>query len=140
MATATGSAIRLSPAIVAALLAHAERELPHEACGLLAGDASLATVGAFHPARNEHASRYRFSVDPRDLVRITYAIEAAGQELVAIFHSHPAGEAKPSATDLREAGYPMALHVLAGREDKKWSLRAWRISDGTSAEVAIARG
>lgn len=138
MATVAGNAIRLRPELVAALLAHAERELPNEACGLLAGNALTATVESFHPARNEHASPYRFSIDPRDLVRITYAIEAAGQELVAIFHSHPNSDAKPSATDLREARYPMALHVLAGRQDREWSLRSWRLADGSAVPVPIA--
>ena len=54
------------------------------------------------------------------------------------------GEPRPSATDLREARYPMALHVLAGRPfpratdgNAEWSLRAWRIADLDLAEVPI---
>jgi proteasome lid subunit RPN8/RPN11 len=129
--------IRLPAEIAGALLAHARGELPNEACGLLAGAAAVGEVAAFHPARNEHASPYRFSLDPRDLVRITYAIEEAGQDLVAIFHSHPTSEARPSATDLREARYSMALHVLAGLKGTANVLRAWRIVDGTSTEVGL---
>lgn len=141
---AVAAPILIRQEIADALLVHARHALPNEACGLLAGDASSGRVRRFHPTRNEHASPYRFSVDPRDLVRLTYAMEADGDALVAVFHSHPRGEPRPSATDLREARYPMALHVLAGRPfpratdgNAEWSLRAWRIADLDLAEVPI---
>lgn len=143
-AAGVAASILIPEGMADALRAHARNALPNEACGLLAGDASSGRVRRFHPTTNEHASPYRFSVDPRDLVRLTYAMEAQGHELVAVFHSHPRGEARPSATDLREARYPMALHVLAGRpaqtvmdDDGTWSLRAWRIVDGKAVEVPI---
>jgi proteasome lid subunit RPN8/RPN11 len=124
------------PAVITrALAAHALAERPNEACGLLSGDAATHRVLAFHPARNEHASPFRYSVYPGDLVRITYEIEAAGHALVAIFHSHPAGAAEPSTTDLREARYPAALHVLSGREGE---LRAWRIHQLSCVEVPLS--
>jgi [CysO sulfur-carrier protein]-S-L-cysteine hydrolase len=129
---ATG--LSLPPAVARELLAHARRELPNEACGLLGGDAATGTVQAFHPASNELASPLRFSVDGQDLVRITFAMEAAGQELVAIFHSHPAGSAEPSPSDIREARYPAALHLLTGRDGR---LRAWRIRAGSATEVPL---
>jgi proteasome lid subunit RPN8/RPN11 len=129
---ATG--LSLPAAVARKLLAHARRELPNEACGLLGGDAATGTVQAFHPASNELASPLRFSVDGRDLVRITFAMEAVGQELVAIFHSHPAGSAEPSPSDIREARYPAALHLLTGRDGR---LRAWRIRAGSATEVPL---
>jgi proteasome lid subunit RPN8/RPN11 len=83
-----------------------------------------------HPARNALASPYRYEVDPRDLVRIVHAVERRGDDLVAIFHSHPGSPAVPSARDVREAAYPV-IHVVAGMSDGG-VLRAWRI-DGTEA-------
>jgi proteasome lid subunit RPN8/RPN11 len=130
---ATGLTVPAS--ITRALAAHALAERPNEACGLLSGDAATRRALAFHPARNEHASPLRFSIDPGDLVRITYEIEAAGHALVAIFHSHPAGAAEPSATDMREARYPAALHVLSGRDGE---LRAWRIQELSGVEVPLS--
>jgi proteasome lid subunit RPN8/RPN11 len=122
-------------AVADQLIAHARCELPNEVCGLLSGDVASGTVRAYHPARNEYASPYRFSADGRDLVRITYEIEAAGQELLAIFHSHPRTAPEPSPTDIREAGhYPAALHLLAGAGG---TLRAWRIADGAAGEVPL---
>ena len=132
----TAAAVTLIvPSVVAAdILHHARRELPNEACGLLSGDAASGSVRAFHAARNELASPFRFSVDPRDLVRITYQIEATGEDLVAIFHSHPRTAAEPSASDIREARYPDALHLLSGANGE---LRAWRIAAVGATEVPL---
>jgi proteasome lid subunit RPN8/RPN11 len=128
-------ALFLPAAVARAIRAHAAAELPNEACGLLAGDIATGHVVAFHPARNEHASPRRFSVDARDLVRITFEIEAMGRQLVAIFHSHPNSAAAPSATDAREARYPAALHLIAGAAGE---LRAWRIGEAEGpVEVAL---
>lgn len=123
------------------LLVHARAELPNEACGMLSGSLASGTVNAFHPARNVHASPRRFSLDPRDQVRITYALEDAGEEVVAIFHSHPRSAAVPSASDRREVTYPDAVHLIASLVQPDASadrcLRAWRIRDGRAAEVPL---
>lgn len=131
----------LSAAVARQLMAHARRALPHEACGLLGGSVADGQATAFHPARNEHASSLRYSVDPDDLVRIVLGIEAAGEDLVAVFHSHVGSAAVPSASDLREARYPDALHLIASLADggapPGEALRAWRIVEGRAIEVPI---
>jgi len=119
------------------LLAHARRELPNESCALLAGDRAAGNVTSMHPARNLLASPYRYEVDPHDLVRIVHAIERRGHDLVAIFHSHPAGPAVPSATDVRETRYGV-VHLLAGSSPDEASLRAWRIEGTNVFEVPLA--
>lgn len=138
-APATGLAI---PRTVAEqMLAHARADLPNEACGLLAGSLADGAATAFHPARNAEASPLRYSVHPDDLVRIVFAIEDGGEDLVAIFHSHTRSPAVPSATDRRAAMYPDAYYVLATLADPvapvERMLRAWRITDGLAAEVPL---
>jgi proteasome lid subunit RPN8/RPN11 len=119
------------------LLAHARRELPNESCALLSGDRAAGHVTSMHPARNLRASPYRYEVDPHDLVRIVHAIERRGHDLVAIFHSHPAGPAVPSATDVREARYGV-VHLIAGPPRDGSTLRAWRIEGTNAIEVSLA--
>lgn len=125
--------------VAAAMLDHARAVAPAEACGLLAGDASEGRAIAFHPARNEHASPLRYSVHPEDLVRIVLGLEAAGEDLVAVFHSHPSSPAVPSASDVREARYPDALQVLATLRPgpSEPALRAWQVRDAGSFEVPL---
>lgn len=118
------------------LVEHAQAELPNEACALLGGDADTGRVTSLHPARNRLASPYRYDVDPNDLVRIVHDIEARGEALVAIFHSHPATPAVPSPSDLREARYPV-IHLVASLAGPSPAVRAWRITGGEAAEVPL---
>ena len=128
-------------AVAGELLDHALAERPNEACGLLAGSLSDGRASVYHPARNADASPLRYSVHPDDLVRITFAIDDAGQDLVAIFHSHTHTPAVPSPTDRRAAMYPDAFYLLASLTDPdatpERALRAWRIHGGQSFEVPL---
>ena len=76
------------------------------------------TATAHHPVRNADASPYVYGVHPDDLVRIVLGIDDAGQDLVAIFHSHTHTPAAPSVTDLRSALYPDAFYLLASLTDR----------------------
>ncbi len=134
--------LRIPGVVAAEMLAHARAEVPNEACGLLSGSLSRGIATAYHPARNADASPYVYTVHPEDLVRIVFGIEEAGEDLVAIFHSHTHTPAIPSPTDRRQAQYPDAFYVLATLSDPDAApadaLRAWRILDGQSTEVSLA--
>lgn len=137
----TDGSLALPRSLAEELLAHARAELPNEACALLSGSLAAGRVTGVHPARNSEASPLRYNVHPDDLVRITFAIEDAGDDLVAIFHSHTRSPAVPSPTDRRAAMYPEAFYLLATLADPaappEVSLRAWRIRDGASTEVTL---
>lgn len=141
-APAAGPGIILPQDIAEALMRHARAELPNEACGLLSGSLGTGRATAFHPARNAEASPLRYSVHPDDLVRITFAIEDAGEDLLGIFHSHTRSPAVPSPTDRRTAMYPEPFYVLATLADveapPERALRAWRIHRGHTYEVRLA--
>jgi [CysO sulfur-carrier protein]-S-L-cysteine hydrolase len=138
------SGLTLPPAVADELLAHARAELPNEACGLLSGDRATGRATRFHPARNVEASPLRYNVHPEDLVRITFEIEDAGGDLIAIFHSHTRSAAVPSATDRRTAMYPDPFYLLASLADADApaasALRAWRIYRGQTFEVPLTIG
>jgi [CysO sulfur-carrier protein]-S-L-cysteine hydrolase len=117
--------------IRAELHAHAEREAPNECCGLLVVRDNVAE--RYVPGRNRLASPYRYEleVDPE-----VWFLEDEGYEL-AVFHSHPETEPRPSRTD-RElsglwAGKVFVIYGLALRE-----LRAWRISIDAVDELPLS--
>jgi proteasome lid subunit RPN8/RPN11 len=136
--------LALTSAVAEELMRHARAELPNEACGLLSGSLATGRATTFHPARNLEASPLRYNVHPEDLVRITFGIEDAGEDLVAIFHSHTHTAAVPSATDRRTAMYPDAFYLLASLADPdappSRALRAWRIYRGQAFEVGLTIG
>ncbi len=139
--------VRLPAAIVQALIDHARAESPNEACGLIVGDGPAAAGGRalrFEPTRNALASRYRYEIHPDDLYRLTIATEDADEAIWGIVHSHTHTEPVPSATDIGQAFYPDALHLLValweddpGGSSKTPGVRAWRIVDGTIHEVVL---
>jgi [CysO sulfur-carrier protein]-S-L-cysteine hydrolase len=137
----TDGALTLSSALAGELLAHARAEAPNEACGILAGTQADRRATAYHPARNADTSPFVYTVHPDDLVRIVLGIEDAGEDLVAIFHSHTRSPAIPSATDRRQAMYPDAFYLLAtlmgADADPMQALRAWRIRDGEATEALL---
>ena len=67
-------------------------------------------------------------------------MDEKGEELVAIYHSHPLSQPYPSPTDRAEAHYPDAFYVLVSLRGAEPELRAFRIiRDGAVKEVAISR-
>ena len=81
--------------------------LPEEACGLLAGDPTVATVERFYPCRNAAASSRVYTLDPLDHLKAERDAEGHGWEIVGVMHSHTHTEAYPSATDVAEAPDPV---------------------------------
>jgi [CysO sulfur-carrier protein]-S-L-cysteine hydrolase len=139
------AAVALPAPLRAAITAHARAELPNEACGLIVGDAPAATGGRplrWEPTRNALASPSRYEIDAADLLRLSIAIDDAGEVIWGIVHSHVASPARPSPTDVRQSLYPDALYLLVSLDpdearDGAPSLRGWRIVDGTVHEVEI---
>ena len=141
MVTDAVAGLTVSVEVADEVLVHAREELPNEACGLLSGDLTAGRATSYHRARNAEASPLRYNVHPDDLVRIVFAIDEAGEDLVAIFHSHTHTPAVPSPTDRRSAQYPGVFYLLAtlAEEDAipASALRAWRIHGGQSYEVPL---
>jgi proteasome lid subunit RPN8/RPN11 len=117
--------------IRAELAEHARAEAPNEACGLIVlrdGRAERYVRG-----RNTLASPYRYQleVDPE-----AWFLEDEGFEL-AVFHSHPETEPRPSRTDVEHvglwAGKPYVIYSLARDE-----LAAWRIMDASVEPLELA--
>jgi proteasome lid subunit RPN8/RPN11 len=120
----------ISPEIRAELRAHAQDEAPNECCGVIVMREGIAL--RYERGRNALASPYRYEleIDPD-----VWFLEDEGYEL-AVFHSHPETEPKPSRTDRERAGLwsgrPFVIYGL--RLDE---LRAWRVSVDEVEELAL---
>lgn len=126
--------LRLPAAVRLALVAHAEREAPNECCGLLIGRGT--EIVDAHPARNTVASQTRFTINPADHFVAVRKARAAGLEVIGAYHSHPATEAVPSVSDIREAseGAPVMLIVSLVPAPV---VRAFMLEPGGSKEIRI---
>lgn len=106
------------------LVAHARDGLPNEACGLVAFRDGVAD--RYLPGENALESPYRFELRPSDPA--DFFLEDDGYEL-AVFHSHPETEPRPSRTDVANIGLWEGRPYLIMRADTG-ELRGWRIQDG----------
>jgi proteasome lid subunit RPN8/RPN11 len=120
-----------------AIVAHARRDHPDEACGMVAGvkDQPMRVI----PMTNTARSPTFYEMDSMEVLRTLRHIDDADEELLAIYHSHTATEAYPSRTDVSIAGFPEAHYILVSTRAEQEEFRSYRIVDGevTEEEVRI---
>lgn len=130
------STLVLSAAVREAIDRHAREGVPHEICGVLTGtrnaesdgadtsdatdamDATDATddpdrVTGHRPVDNVADSpRTRYELAPEATLATIEDVEAAGDDVVGFYHSHPVGPLEPSATDERRATWPGYVYAI----------------------------
>ena len=133
--------LRLTEDQYRAIVAHCYDGLPDEACGLLAGPLRdgepTGLVTRVYLCRNADASARTYTVDSRDLLHAMRDAQAAGTELIGVFHSHTHTDAYPSDTDVRQAVDPAWIYVLVSLKHGDPVLRSYRIRDGAIAETQV---
>jgi [CysO sulfur-carrier protein]-S-L-cysteine hydrolase len=108
--------MRISARLIDELIAHAREDLPNECCGMVGGvDGEARTV---YRVGNAAASPLRYEMDSRGQIAAYNAIGDAGQELLAIYHSHTKSAAYPSQTDVNQARHwPEQVYVIVSLAD-----------------------
>ena len=129
----------LPDAVHAQMVAHCLDGYPLEACGLLGGHPgpTEARAVACYPAANAAGSARVYEVEPRDLLGADRAAEAAGIELIGVFHSHTHTDAYPSPTDVAQAPDPGWHYVVVSLRDNVPVARSFRIADGKIEEEQV---
>jgi [CysO sulfur-carrier protein]-S-L-cysteine hydrolase len=120
--------MRIGRDLLDQIIQHARAEAPNECCGMVASENGRAVE--VYPAVNAAASPLRYEIEPADQYRIEMAIEDAGRDLGAIYHSHTRSEPYPSQTDVNLAFHPQSLYVIVGLAGDDPEVRAYRIVDG----------
>jgi proteasome lid subunit RPN8/RPN11 len=153
----TSPELRLTAPVREELLAHARAASPAEACGVLVGtrgDASDRPDAVREVRRVDNVAagpRSRYELDPEATLAAIERVEAAGDDLVGFYHSHPHGLAEPSATDRRRAtwaGYVYCIVVPEPGDDgggsgpgaESGTVRAWRWTGEAFDPLAVAVG
>jgi proteasome lid subunit RPN8/RPN11 len=127
--------MRIARSMIDRIVAQARDEAPNECCGIVGvRDGRAVTL---YPVRNAAASPLRYEMDPKDQLRVFEALDEAGLEVGAIYHSHTRSPPLPSQTDINLAFYPDALYVIAGVSGPEDDVRAWRIVDGQVSEAPL---
>jgi [CysO sulfur-carrier protein]-S-L-cysteine hydrolase len=129
--------------IVDAIVAHARRDHPDEACGIVAGPIGSDRPVRLVPMTNAERSPTFYRFDSLEQLRVWREMDDRDEEPVVIYHSHTATEAYPSRTDLDLAAEPDAHYLLVStRDDDDVEIRSFRIVDRavTEEEVVVDGG
>lgn len=130
-------AMTIPRAVRRAIVDHARHDAPLECCGFLIGAPGRVMFAA--PMTNAEKSRVRYRVDDRahiELRRVLRGIRPA-LSILGVYHSHPAGAAWPSETDVAEALYPEWMYLIIGLEGARPIIRAFRIRQGVPRPVPL---
>ncbi len=118
------------------MVAQAKAQAPVEACGILAGRDNK--VEKFYEMTNVNNSSAHFMMEPKEQFAVAKNMRAAGLEPLAIYHSHPATPARPSAEDIRLAFMPDVTHVILSlQEPTKPEVKAFKIEDGVVTAMPV---
>jgi proteasome lid subunit RPN8/RPN11 len=119
--------LRIPPRLLEEMIAHARQEAPRECCGMIAcqGDQAVAV----HRVRNVAVNRKTaYFMEAKEQLDTWQAIEDAGLEIGAIYHSHPRSEPVPSPTDVNLAKqWPGMQWVIVGLAGSEPEVRTWQI-------------
>jgi [CysO sulfur-carrier protein]-S-L-cysteine hydrolase len=130
--------LRIDRSIHDKIVAHARRDHPDEACGVVAGP-----EGSDRPERviemlNAARSPTFYEFDSTEYKKVYDELWDRDEEFVVIYHSHTATEAYPSRTDISYAQWPQAHYVLVStRESGTAEFRSFRIIDGEVTEEPV---
>lgn len=114
------------------MVAHVLSNPAEEMCGLLSG--REGEVDRVWPVPNADQSATSYRMDGPEFAA---AMVGCDFEPLGIFHSHPAGPAVPSPTDIAEAAYPESIYVVISLQIRPPSVRAFNIMAGHVTEIQL---
>ena len=125
------------------IVAHAKRDHPDEACGIVAGPEGSDRPERLQEMVNAAGSPTFYEFDSTELLALYKELWAREEEPVVVYHSHTATEAYPSRTDIGLANEPGAHYVLVstrehGKDEGPVEFRSFRIVDGEITEEEIS--
>ncbi|MCX5169320.1 M67 family metallopeptidase [Streptomyces antibioticus] len=133
--------LTITQELVDQIVAHARKDHPDEACGVVAGPVGSDRPVRFIPMLNAAMSPTFYEFDSGDLLRLYQDMDDRDEEPVIVYHSHTATEAYPSRTDISYANEPGAHYVLVSTADTDgggdFQFRSFRIVEGEVTEEEV---
>jgi [CysO sulfur-carrier protein]-S-L-cysteine hydrolase len=109
-----------------------------EICGLVGADSQGNPCSCYPVANSADTPHNRFLLDASQQIAAMKQIREKGEQLFAIYHSHPNTPAIPSAFDIEQAVYPEALHLIISLNTKGvLELRAFKIMEKNIEELHL---
>ena len=108
-----------------------------EVCGLVSSQNGVPCC-CYPVANVAEQPAQRFLLDAAAQIAALKAMRERGEELFAIYHSHPTAPAIPSSTDLELAAYPDALTLIISLNTKGiLEMRGFHIVEQLAQEIPL---
>jgi len=127
--------IKIKKNIYDSIIAHAQKDLPNEACGYLAGSDGVVTE--HYELTNTDHSPEHFSFDPKEQFEVMRKSRDAGLELLANYHSHPETPARPSQEDIKLAFDSNILYFIVSLAAQQPDVKAFSIKNGEVEKLVL---
>ena len=127
--------IRIPRSAYDAMIAHALKDTPIEACGYLAG--INGEVAYDIPMKNTDASNEHFSFDPQEQFDAFKKTQKEELRLIAVYHSHPETPARPSEEDIRLAFDPNVSYIIVSLASETPDVKSFIIKNKTVEKEEI---
>lgn len=132
--------IKLTKSDFKKILAHAVKELPDEACGLIAGtvDGGDKKIKKVYLLTNIDHSNEHFSLDPKEQLEAIKDMRKNGFVPLGNWHSHPESPSRPSEEDKRLAFDSKASYMILSLMDRENSvLNSFKITGDTAEKEEL---
>jgi proteasome lid subunit RPN8/RPN11 len=117
--------IKITKEVRDAMVAHAKKEAPIEACGYLGGKDGV--VNEIYEMVNVDKSTDHFSFGPEEQFKVLKDARKHGLSLLACYHSHPASPARLSEEDIRLSNDPNMVYVILSLSDNDVDVKAFKV-------------
>ena len=113
-----------------AMIAHARETAPEECCGLIGGTSESQAASLYRLRNVTPHPELAYEAAPEDLFAAQRKMRERGEDLLAIYHSHPrSSDPRPSEADVRLAYYPSAKYLIIGLGGMEAIIKAFSISE-----------
>jgi proteasome lid subunit RPN8/RPN11 len=131
--------LRIGQDVYDAIVAHARRDHPDEACGVVTGPAGSDRAVRVKPMLNAARSPTFFEFESQELLALYREVDDRDEDIVVIYHSHTATEAYPSRTDITFGSNSPDSHwvLVSTRDPDVAEFRSFRIADGEVTEEPV---
>jgi [CysO sulfur-carrier protein]-S-L-cysteine hydrolase len=129
--------IQIPRKITNQLLHLAQISPDYEVCGLIGSKNGLPIH--CYPIKNtaEHPQKH-FLLDAGQQISAMTKMRELGENIFAIYHSHPTSSALPSTNDLELAAYPDVLYLIISLNTKGiLEMRGFKIQQKTAKEISL---
>lgn len=121
--------------VINQIIEHAKQDLPNEACGYLAGNDGVVTIG-YQLTNTDHSPEH-FSFDPAEQFKTVKDARNKGIQILANYHSHPETPSRPSIEDIRLAFDPDISYVIISLAENEPVVKSFRIVNGSATNEEL---